>query len=521
MSNAHLKAIISATDKLSPVLKNISRAMKSTKKAVSEISSAGAQLRDSLTGVVAPIGAITGLGAVAGFGGLVGKVVQTSAQFEKFQTILETVEGSSEKAKASMSWVSDFATKTPYELQEVTDAFVKLKAYGIDPQAGALMTAGDAAAAMGVPLEQAVEALADAMTGENERLKQFQITSKKVGDEIVYLWRHNGKEIASRVKADNKAAIEATITSIWNTKYAGAGEKLSRTWDGMMSNLKDSVSRFVLQIGEAGLFGFLKESLSGVLDKFNEMAQDGSLKELATKISDGLVKALTDIKEWFESVDWEKTWADLKETIGDIKAGFEAIGGLKGLFVAFGAILAVNILAPVFLIGAAVMKLGASLVAVVGGWGAIGGAIASVGKVFAFVGRLFLLNPIGLAITGVIAAGWLLYENWETIKGWFVDFFNWLPDKLREMGKWLSSLMPDWLTGGAVNVTQQQVGGGQPSIIRQMAGQSGRTNVQGELAVRFENAPAGMRVSQGKTNQPGLALNPDVGYSSNSLVGVY
>lgn len=521
MSNAHLKAIISATDKLSPVLKNISRAMKSTKKAVSEISSAGAQLRDTLSGVVAPLGAIAGLGAVAGFGGLVGKVVQTSAQFEKFQTILETIEGSSEKAKASMNWVSEFATKTPYELEEVTSAFVKLKAYGIDPQSGALKSAGDAAAAMGKSLEQAVEALADAMTGENERLKEFGIKASKAGDQIVYTWTENGKTVAAKVDANNKAMIQSTLQGIWNSRYGGAMDKLAGTWDGMMSNLKDGIARFMLSVGEGGLFGFLKTELGGMLAKLNQMADNGSLKALATTISDELVSAFKELKAWAAAVDWKGVWQDVKDVAVGIKSVVESIGGIKGIAIGFGAILAVNILAPVYLIGAALVKLGFSLVAAVGGWAAIGGAIAGVGKAIAIVGRLFLLNPIGLAISAIVAAGWLLYKNWDTIKGWFVEFFNWLPNKIREMAGWLKSLMPDWLTGGAVNVTQQQVGSGRPSIIRQMAGQAGRTNVQGELAVRFENAPAGMRVSQGKTNQPGLALNPDVGYSSNSLVGAY
>ncbi|CAG9172386.1 hypothetical protein CURE108131_23195 [Cupriavidus respiraculi] len=38
--------------------------------------------------------------------------------------------------------------------------------------------------------------------------------------------------------------------------------------------------------------------------------------------------------------------------------------------------------------------------------------------------------------------------------------------------------------------------------------------LNGELRVRFEGAPEGMRVDPGRTNQPGLAVNPDVGYRS-------
>lgn len=46
------------------------------------------------------------------------------------------------------------------------------------------------------------------------------------------------------------------------------------------------------------------------------------------------------------------------------------------------------------------------------------------------------------------------------------------------------------------------------SLLRQPGQQ-----VSGKIDVRFENAPPGMRVSQGRTNARGLELNPDVGYS--------
>jgi hypothetical protein len=38
------------------------------------------------------------------------------------------------------------------------------------------------------------------------------------------------------------------------------------------------------------------------------------------------------------------------------------------------------------------------------------------------------------------------------------------------------------------------------------------------MTVRFENAPPGMRAAPGKTNQPGVSMNPDVGYRSLALL---
>ena len=118
-----------------------------------------------------------GAGAGALGYGLKRAFINPAAQFERFETVLKTIEGSSEKARESMNWIDDFAVKTPYELAQVTDAFVKLRAYGMNPTDGLLRDLGDASAAMGKPLMQAVEAIADAVTGENERLKEFGVKS--------------------------------------------------------------------------------------------------------------------------------------------------------------------------------------------------------------------------------------------------------------------------------------------------------------------------------------------------------
>ncbi|CAL1241976.1 hypothetical protein [Candidatus Methylocalor cossyra] len=51
-----------------------------------------------------------------------------------------------------------FSTETPYELTEVTEAFIRLQSMGLD------------ASAMGKPIMQFIEAVADASVGEFERL---------------------------------------------------------------------------------------------------------------------------------------------------------------------------------------------------------------------------------------------------------------------------------------------------------------------------------------------------------------
>lgn len=54
----------------------------------------------------------------------------------------------------------------------------------------------------------------------------------------------------------------------------------------------------------------------------------------------------------------------------------------------------------------------------------------------------------------------------------------------------------------------------EPTPLMRAGGMQTSPRVQGELKVRFIDAPPGMRVDPGTTNTPGLGFNPDVGYRS-------
>ena len=261
------------------------------KGAQSNAKELGKSMNDGLTqtgGLLDGIkGKLLGLFTVAAGGALIKSVISTSAEFEKFETILGTIEGSSDKAKASMAWISDFAAKTPYDIAGVTDAFVKLRAYGMDPINGDLLrTLGDTAAAMGKPVMQAVEAIADAVTGENERLKEFGIKAAKQAGKIAYTYTDSaGKQQTKLVDANSREQIQATLQAIWNEKYAGAMDKLSNTWEGITSNIGDQFDRLKLEIGRAGIFDGAKRGLKAFQEILENIDAD-DLKEIAETLVD-------------------------------------------------------------------------------------------------------------------------------------------------------------------------------------------------------------------------------------------
>ncbi len=324
------------------------------------------------------------------------QLVGSASKFEKFQTILETTEGSSAKAKTAMGWVTDFAVKTPYELDQVMDSFVQLRARGLDPTNGLLMALGDTSAAMGVPLMQGVEAMTDAVTGENERLKAFGITASKSGGLISYSYTNSaGKMMEATVKATDRIGIQAKLMEIFNEKYGGAMDKLSRTWEGMISNIADIWLKFQLAIMNAGLFDWMKGKLQMVLNTINQMQDSGQLEKWAARIGESIQFVLEGAWSFATGV------FEVLQKLGSyLSAAKDYVGSWERLAAVLGALA----FAPVLISTAA--------------------GIVQIAMGLSMLSTALLANPIVLAIAGIVGGAILIYRNWDGITAFFGNIWN-------------------------------------------------------------------------------------------------
>lgn len=317
------------------------------------------------------------------------ELLDTAAAFETFRTVLETTEGSAAKAQKSMNWISDFAATTPFDLQQVTESFVQLRAYGLDPTTGLLRTLGDTAAAMNKPIGQAVEAIADAVTGENERLKEFGIKASQSGDKIVYSYTANGKQMRAIAQANNRAMIQATLEGIWNDKFGGAMGRLSKTYNGMMSNLGDQWTRFKMLVMEAGAFDFIKGKLSDLLAKIDDMAASGKLRKLADSFGTKLVHGLK--MAWHAGVALGKAISVLGGIFSRVAA---ILGGWENLGIALASLIGTKLIVSLGALTVSVVQFGIALATTPVGW---------------FLG----------AVAAIAVAGYAIYKNWSQIGAYF------------------------------------------------------------------------------------------------------
>lgn len=227
---------------------NIVRLQQDMDKAKKTVDSAMGSVEKSIDRVTTALGAIAGALSVQAF---TTKLIQVQREFDILNSSLITVTGSSRNAEIEFAWIKNFAATTPFSLAEVTGAFIKMKALGLDASAEALKSYGNTASAMGKSLDQLIEAVADAATGEFERLKEFGIKASSEGDRVTLTFRG----VTTTVKNSAEEIVKA-LRAIGDENFSGGMEIRAATLDGAISNLNDTWNELFRTINK-GLFGDL------------------------------------------------------------------------------------------------------------------------------------------------------------------------------------------------------------------------------------------------------------------------
>ncbi len=400
---------------------------------------------DGMLGVGRAAG--TAAATVAAYSGtlsaLAAAFVRPAAQFERFQVQLTNLEGSQEGAKRAMAWIEDFATRTPLELEDTVAAYAKLRAFGIDPTNGSLQALVDTMAASGGGAEQLdgiVLALGQAWTKQKlqgEEAMQLLERGVPVWDLLAQKTGKNAAELMEMASAGKLGRAEITLLiEALAERNAGASANMSKTWNGIISNLMDYWTKFQRMVMDAGVFDFLKTRLQGLLDFLNAAAADGRLQAWAEQTARAMMLGLTAIYEmgvwvrdtfitiWpyldgfaqavggWDVVGWAAAFLLFKGTLFGAATGLFTLG--RGAFVvARGLFGMIGPLARIMaFVGGGVLRAALTGVANAGLW---------LGRAFLIAGRFLLANPIIAVITAIAGLAYVIYQNWDGIVGYFQD----------------------------------------------------------------------------------------------------
>ena len=314
--------------------------------------------------------------------------IDGASSMEQFRNTLETVLKDPNKARKKLAWANRFANKTPFESQEVVEGMTKLQSYGIEgdrilktTNRTYLEMIGDMASGMGKSFDQAIEAVADARTGELERLKEFGITKNMIDD----FGKSQGIEIFNnKGQIKDMELFNKTLFEMMNSRFGGAMEKQAKTFKGGLSTI-------------SGAFKSGLATLAGV-NEFGDIVENSPFQILKDKVIIPFSELLVKLQEDGTFTKWAENLASVfQELISRGEKIIKFIVDWKELLIPL-----VSALAGLFIINKVVVLIGA-----------LQTALATLS-----------FNPVMLGIGAVIAIGVLLYRNWDLIKEKLISLWD-------------------------------------------------------------------------------------------------
>lgn len=329
-------------------------------------------------------GLIAGALAIDGIKTLADDLIEVRGQFQGFENLLKNSLGEAGGA-AIFSEIKTFAKETPFEVDQLTESFIKLQGSGFNPTIEKMEAIGDIAAAKMKSVDQFSEAIIDAQTGEFERLKEFGIRASKSGEDVTFTY--NG--ISKTMKFSQRATEDYLLSLGKLPGIYGSMDAMANTFIGKQSNVDDMLTQFKDRLGK---------DLEPVLSTYLELQGQG-------------------IELMQSSVDWFK--ANI-EVIGVVTEAVVAMGGAYLLY--RGYILATQ--APMMIMTAAQWALNAAMTA-----NPVGLIVAGIGLL---IGGLTIAyrksETFRAVIDGIIEVGKIVMDVFTGVGKVILGAFTFNPD---------------------------------------------------------------------------------------------
>ena len=267
------------------------------------------------------------------------KLISASTRFESIRTRLVGLTGSVENAQKAFANFNEVAATTPFSLEDVVNAGAQLKAFGADANA-LIKPITDLAAFMGTTAVEAANSFGRAFAGgagAADILRERGILN--------IIKSSQGIEDLSKITLPEfrQALISALQDPVVGIQ--GSTDRLSKTFEGSVSNMRDALTRLSVSTGDALKDFFQMDKVVAAIGKrASEMAKqislaDDPVKALSERIealgleNEHLAKATEEIKidELKNSIiEEDEAIANLAESVSILRSD---LLGIDDLFV--------------------------------------------------------------------------------------------------------------------------------------------------------------------------------------------
>ncbi|MFQ1711892.1 phage tail tape measure protein [Aeromonas veronii] len=203
-----------------------------------------------------------------------------------------------------------------------------------------------------------------------------------------------------------------------------------QTTNAQWTLMKNRTSEVAVNLGSV-LLPAINDTFKAISPLVNVVADFARENPKVTKAIVGTVVAMTSLK------------------VGGLALGY-AFTFVKGA--------ALSTVGLFYRVSAGAAVAGASTASAAAGPTLLGKAFMFAGKGIIWMGRALLMNPIGLAITAIAGAAYLIYDNWDKLKPWFTALWDDIVAKFEtavvKIGGMIDSVKQKW------NDTKDAVTGG-------------------------------------------------------------
>ena len=315
------------------------------------------KLTSGFGGLKTAIGAATAV--ASGFA--VKGILDATLKMENFRTTLTAYLGSQQAANSELRRLSDLANQLPQDLDNITEGFLVLQRNGIDTTSEALIAFSKVAAGNSKDFTQLAEAVADALTGEFERLKEFGIKVSKEQDQFAIRFADGSTKIVDSAQE----VVEAV------RQQGEEGGKFADVVAGPLNQALSNLNGIIFEASTAFGEGFAPAIAEGATQiKALIEANKEAIASFGELIGDGLM--------WFlENMD-------------------TVVTGIKAFVAAWAVFKVAELVTGIRSIIAAIVAMNAALMA----------------------------NPIGLVVAAIAAATAVIIVYWDDIAQAAVTAWN-------------------------------------------------------------------------------------------------
>jgi tape measure domain-containing protein len=363
--------------------------------------------------------------------GWIGDIVRMNAEVERMTALLKAMSTATDPVKEAADYIKNLreeAKQAPFSLQAMHQAFIRMKAGGLDPAAGSMKALTDAVAAFGGTDETLGRASLAFQEMAGKGVVQMKELRNQLGMAVPQAMQMLARSVGvtyQELMADvhtgtlnAKTAIEA-LNLEFERVYGGAAVRQMDTFNGQLNRMKVIMMDLAIKAGgvETAADGAMNEKKGGffntIKSQFKEM-NDNMSGLFGQKLAEQVGQALTSIAV-------------------SVHSGIETMIQFRGVIVSAAEALAIGFGANLAIKGVAglIAMLTAAREAVAlfrAQWVIMTGAMAAANTgaaAWTALGTLVpMLGPIGLGLGAIAGGFYLLADRLHLFKDEAKDAFK-------------------------------------------------------------------------------------------------